>query len=258
MSWECYPIETAQSGSQTEYPKRMTEPLLLLPGMMSDARVFLQQIVAFSRERSVQVADLSQGETVEQIAEQVLDAAPSRFALVGHGMGGVVAMEVLRRASNRVTRLALLDTNAQSETPAMAAAREAQIVKAKAGRLQDAIRDGVKSTDLAPGPRNAAVLKLLMDMAMDIGPETYIRQCRVMQRRPDQQKTLRTMRAPALVMCGVYDELTPIRRHEFMATLIPYAKLEIVGDAGHFPMLEQPEETTRLLRAWLEQPLILR
>ncbi|MGB5558759.1 MAG: alpha/beta hydrolase, partial [Paracoccaceae bacterium] len=199
----------------------MNEPVLFLPGMMSDARVFLPQIVTLSRERSVQVANMTLGETVEEVAEQVLAAAPAKFALAGHGMGGVVAMEILRKAKDRVTRLALLDTNAQSETPAIAAAREAQIVMARAGRLQDAVRDRVKPTDLAPGPRNAGILKLLVDMALEIGPEAYVRQCRLMQRRPDQQKTLRMMRAPALVMCGVHDQLTPLRRHEFVATLIP-------------------------------------
>ena len=225
---------------------------------MSDARVFLPQIVALSRERSVQVANMTQGETVEQVADMVLAAAPDKFALAGHGMGGVVAMEILRKARDRVTRLALLDTNAQSETPAHAAAREAQIVMAKAGRLQDAVRDRVRPTDLAPGPRNAGILKLLLDMAMEIGPEAYVRQCRLMQRRPDQQKTLRMLRAPTLVMCGLQDQMTPLRRHEFLATLIPYARLEVVADAGHFPMLEQPEESTRLLRAWLAQPMVLR
>jgi pimeloyl-ACP methyl ester carboxylesterase len=236
----------------------MNEPLLLLPGMMCDARVFLPQIVALSRDRAVQVGNVSSGGTVELIAEQVLAAAPARFALAGHGLGGVVAMEVARRAPDRVTRIALLDTNAQSEMPNVAAAREAQIVKARAGRLADAIRDGVKSGDLAPGPRNAGILKLLMDMALEFGPEVYIRQCRVMQRRPDQQKTLRVLRAPALVVCGLFDQITPLRRHEFMATLIPHARLEAVADAGHFPMLEQPDETTRLVRSWLAQPLVLR
>lgn len=233
----------------------MTEPLLLLPGMMCDARVFLPQIVALSRGRAVQVGNTTDGDAIEDIAAQVLDTAPPRFALAGHGMGGIVAMEILRVAPERVTRLALIDTNAQSETPLVAAAREAQIVKARAGRLEDAIRDGVKAGDLAPGPRNAGVLKLLMDMALQIGPEVYIRQCRLMQRRADQQKTLRMARLPVLVLCGRHDQITPVRRHEFIATLMSHARLEVIEDAGHFPSLESPEATTAHLRDWLDQPL---
>lgn len=234
----------------------MVEPLVLLPPMMSDARVFLHQIAEFSRERAVQVAPITLGETVEDMANAVLDAAPANFALVGLAMGGIVAMEVQRRAPERVTRLALMDTNAQSETPTVAAAREAQIVKAKAGRLEEVMRDEMQPHYLAPGPHRAEILNLVMDMALDFGPEVFTRQSRALQRRPDQQKTLRMLRIPTLVMCGVHDELTPIRRHEFMATLIPNAKLEVISEAGHLPTLEQPGEVIRHLHDWLAQPAV--
>lgn len=236
----------------------MAEPLVLLPDMMCDARLFLHQIAAFSHERAVQISPITVGETIEEIAISVLKAAPDRFALVGLAMGGVVAMEIQRRAPGRVTRLALLDTNAQAETPGVAAAREALIVKAKAGRLEDVMRDELLPEYLAPGPQRSEILDLVMEMALDFGPDVYVRQSRALQRRPDQQKTLRMLKVPALVMCGVYDELTPVRRHEFMAALIPYARLEIIPDAGHLPTLEQPAETNRILREWLAQPLVLR
>lgn len=236
----------------------MAEPLVLLPGMMCDARLFMHQIATFSVERAVHVAPVTLGDTIEEIAETVLASAPEKFALAGLSMGGIVAMEVQRRAPGRVTRLALLDTNAQSEMPAVAAAREPQIVKVKAGRLEDVMRDEMKPNYLAPSAQRGDVLDLVMEMALDLGPEVFVRQSRALQRRPDQQKTLRMLRVPTLVMCGVFDELTPIRRHEFMATLIPYAQLEIIPDAGHLPTLEQPGETNRHLRDWLTQPYVLR
>lgn len=236
----------------------MVEPLVLLPDMMCDARLYLHQIAALSQDRAVQVCPINQGETVEEMAQSVLDCAPASFALAGLSLGGIVAMEVQRRAPDRVSRLALMDTNAQSETPSVAAGREAQIVKAKAGRLEDAMRDEMRPEYLAPGEQRADILNLMMEMAMDIGADVFVRQSRALQRRPDQQKTLRMLRAPALVMCGVYDELTPVRRHEFIATLIPYARLEVIADAGHYPPLEQPAEVNRHLRDWLAQPMVLR
>ena len=79
-----------------------------------------------------------------------------------------------------------------------------------------------------------------------------------MQRRKDQQDILRRIKQPALVMCGAHDGLNTVRRHEFIAELIPYARLEIIDDAGHLPTLENPGAVTRALRAWLKQPLVLR
>jgi pimeloyl-ACP methyl ester carboxylesterase len=51
--------------------------------------------------------------------------------------------------------------------------------------------------------------------------------------------------------------LTPRRRHEAMAALIPYAELAVIHDAGHLPTLEAPDAVTAALRVWLKQPLVL-
>jgi pimeloyl-ACP methyl ester carboxylesterase len=236
----------------------MAEPVVFLPGMMCDARVFAPQIAALSRERAVQVAPITGADSVEKIADQIVFHAPPKFALVGLSMGGIVAMEVIRRVPLRVTHLALLDTTPFSETPAQAAAREPQIARARAGRVAEVMAEDMKPEYLAPGPGRAGVLKTVMAMAQDLGPEVYVRQSRALQRRPDQQRTLRTVRAPTLILCGRHDGLTPVRRHELMASLIAGATLEVLEDAGHIPTLEAPEATTEALERWLEGPLVLK
>ena len=87
------------------------EPIVFLPGMMCDARVFEPQIIALGRERAVTVAPITVGDSIETIAQGLLAQLPEKFALVGLSMGGIVAMEILRRAPDRVSRIALLDTN---------------------------------------------------------------------------------------------------------------------------------------------------
>lgn len=233
------------------------EPLVLLPGMMCDARLFGPQIAELSADKVVTVAPITQGERVEEIASNLLDQLPRRFALAGLSMGGIVAMELLRRAPDRVSRIALMDTNPLPETPQVAAAREPQIVAAKAGRLLDVMRDEMKPNYLAPGAHRHEVLDLVMDMARALGPEIFIRQSRALQRRPDQQNTLRKSKVPALILCGVYDVLCPVKRHEFMSELMPNAELVVIEGAGHLPTLERPEETTDAMRRWLNKPLRL-
>lgn len=236
----------------------MKEPVVFLPGMMCDARLFEPQIAAISGTHPVMVAPITHGQRIEEIASGLLPVLPHKFALAGLSMGGIVAMEILRRAPERVTRIALMDTNCLPETPQVAANREPQIVKVKAGKLTEVMRDELKPNYLAPGPRRPQVLQTVMDMAHALGPEVFVSQSRALQRRPDQQSTLRRIRQPALVLCGAHDALCPIKRHTFMAELIPHARLVIIDEAGHLPTLEAPDDTNDALREWLNLPYVLR
>ncbi|WP_109313903.1 alpha/beta fold hydrolase [Ruegeria sp. AU67] len=232
----------------------MIEPLVLLPGLMCDSRVFAPQIAHFSRQRAVAVAPVSLGERIEEIASGLLDQLPHRFALSGFSMGGVVALELIRRAPDRISRLCLMATDAQSDTPQIAATREEYMVGAKAGRLEEVMRKIFGSDTLAPGPRRVPILSDVTAMALDQGADVFERQMRALQRRPDQQGALRMIKVPTLVLCGAHDLLTPVRKHAFMADLIPNAELNVVEDAGHLPTLEAPQVVNEALENWLNMP----
>lgn len=231
----------------------MQDAVVFLPGLMCDARVFDAQITAFSPHASVVLAPVTGGDRIEEIASRLLDALPRRFALVGHSMGGIVAMEILRRAPDRVTRVALINTNALAETPQSAGDYEPIIIKLRAGGLDAAVDMIMRSDVLAPGPGRAQVQGRVRAMAAHLGEKTIIRQIRAVQRRRDYQAVLRRIQVPTLVMCGVHDRLTPVKRHELMADLIPDAHLRVLQGSGHMPMLEQPEEVTTELFDWYQR-----
>lgn len=227
-------------------------PLVLLPGMMCDARLFSPQIAALSGSTTLHCAPIGGAETMAELAAEVLRHAPPRFALAGLSMGGIVAMEMIRQAPDRVDRLCLMDTNALAETPGVAARREPQIAKALAGELKSVMRDEMKPNYLTDGPRRMQILDLCLDMALGLGAEVFARQSRALRDRPDQSDTLRAVAVPSLVLMGEDDRLCPRDRHTLMADLIPGATLTVVPDAGHLPCLEQPDATTAALLRWLK------
>ena len=227
-------------------------PLVLIPGMMCDARLYAPQIEALSARRPLHLAPIADREHVATLAADILADAPMRFALAGLSMGGIVAMEMLRQAPARIERLALLDTNPLAETEAVRAGRGPQIEKALAGELASVMRVEMKPNYLADGSDRGAILDLCMAMALGLGAEVFARQSRALADRPDQQDTLRAYRGPALVLMGEEDRLCPRDRHELMHALIPGARLAIVAGAGHLPTLEKPRETTAELVQWLE------
>jgi len=230
---------------------RVAEPLVVVAGMMCDARLWAPQIARFSAGRAVHVAPITGADRVDALAASLLADAPPRFALAGLSMGGIVAMAVMAQAPERVTRIALLDTNPKAERAEVAAARGPQMDKVRAGLLRSVMRDEMKPNYLAPGPGQGAVLDLVLDMAMSLGPEVFLRQSRALMTRPDQQDVLRQVCVPALILCGEHDTLCPLHRHELMADLIPDARLEVVKDAGHMPTLEQPDAVNAAFERWL-------
>lgn len=231
----------------------MREPVVLLPGMMCDARLFAPQIDMLSSFCAVSVPDLTQHESMSRLAASVLADAPQDFALAGLSMGGIVAMEIIRQAPERVTRLALLDTNPLAEADAMKAKRAPQIAKAKAGGLHAIMKHEMKPNYLADSPDRNRILDLCMDMAVDLGVDAFVNQSVALRDREDQQETLKHITVPTLVMCGAEDALCPVERHQLMHGLIKGSRLEIIAGAGHLPTLEQADNVNTAFLRWLEE-----
>lgn len=227
-------------------------PLVLIPGMMCDARLYRGQLGAFGH-RSVFLASCTEADSVERLAAAICALAPPRFAVAGLSMGGIVAMEMLRQAPGRIERIALIDTNPRAELPQVRALRQPQIDRALAGDLEGVMRDEMKPKYLADGPGKDGILDLCMDMAIRLGPQVFARQSRALAGRPDQQETLAAFRGPALVMMGAEDRLCPRDRHELMHRLMPQSRFCVVEGAGHLPTLEKPEKTMAELLRWLEE-----
>ena len=229
-------------------------PLILIPGMMCDARMW-GGLPALLHPRQVGHALPTKAATMQALAADVLAQAPPRFALAGLSMGGIVAMEVVRQAPDRVERLALLDTNPRAETAQIRANRAPQIARALGGDLAGVLRDDMIPNYLFRGVDRIDVLDLCMDMALALGPAVFARQARALRDRRDQQRTLAAFTGPALVLMGVDDRLCPQDRHHLMHDLMPQSRFAVIAQAGHLPTLEQPAQTCFELIRWLNQPL---
>lgn len=229
----------------------MTEPLVLIPGFMADARSFMPQIARLGAERPLVVLTPGLGDSAERIAAEHAPQLPARFAILAHGLGGNIAIEILRKRPEAVSRIALIATDPLPESPQLAAAQEALLVAAKTGHMADCIAQMLPAAALHPAPWRDEILALVQDMAATLGPDQFQRQLRVLQRRPDQQKTLRKANVPTLILAGEADTIVPRRRAEFLAAMMPQGCLEVIAQAGHLPQLEQPEAVTAALQTFL-------
>ncbi len=119
-----------------------TATALLLPGLLCDQAVWAGQIAALSPGVRCLVAEYGEIDSLPQMAQAALALAPPRFILMGHSMGGRVALEIMRTAGARVSALALLDTGYQGRPSG--AAGEAE-VRARQGLVQLARSRGMRA-----------------------------------------------------------------------------------------------------------------
>ena len=226
--------------------------IVLLPGMMCDERLWSQQIPAMSAP--TEVADLSTSDNLAEMAAQVLASAPSEFALAGLSMGGLAAFEIWRQAPERITHLALLDTNPHPDAPDRKAIRFEQMAAAASGNLEQMVIESLKPLYLAEQNRDdEAILQTILDMALSLGPEVFRRQSLAVLNRADSVPTLPTITCPTTVICGREDTICPPHLHERMAKQIPGAKLVVIDNCGHMSSMEQPNiVTAELLRLFAQ------
>lgn len=228
----------------------MKSPLVFLPGFMCDERLFQPQTDALGLERSI-ITHVTANRSIGEMAEAVLQSSPPRFALAGLSMGGIVALEIIARAPERVDRLALMDTTPLADAADNYKVRTRQIADVHAGGLEVIMRDEMKPAYLASGPRKSAVLDLCMKMARDLGPDVFEAQSLALRDRDGLEHVLPIIDVPTLILCGAQDRLCPPERHSQMHHAIPKSTLVQIKGAGHLPTLEQPDQTTAALERWL-------
>lgn len=235
----------------TPYCIRSTE-LLLLPGMMCDERLWSQQVAALAADCRVHCGDLTRDNSITAIAERVLDAAPPRFALAGLSMGGIVALEIMRSAPERVERLALLDTNFRADNPERKVQRNRQLTELETLGLEQLVREELLPAYLADGhPDTQHILNEVLDMGLRLGDEVFVRQSIALRDRLDSSSVLAGIDCPTLVLCGEQDRLCSVELHREMAEKISGSRLQVIPHCGHLATMEQPGRVIAEMRHWL-------
>src|SRR4051794_14499362 len=153
-------------------------PIVLVPGLNCSARLYAEQIPALWGFGPVTIADHRRDDSVAAIAAHILATAPPRFALVGLSLGGYIALAIMREAPDRVARLALLDSSARPDTAEQSERRRSMILLAKTG-LFSGVPDLLFPVFVDRDRHGDEALRTIVrTMAMETGPEAFVRQQR--------------------------------------------------------------------------------
>ena len=236
------------------HPLHRTRPrAVLLPGLACDASLWAAQASALRKDGwSVEVSDAhGRADSVEAMAQLVLEEHPGPLLLAGASMGGMVALHAALQAPARVAGLVLVGSSARADTEEVKRLRADAIDHFEHGDVEPFLRVNAPLALHPRRARDAALIERYLAMVLRGGVAPLIAQNRAVMRRPDLRPRLPEVACPALVLVGEADSLTPPEHAQELAAGLPQAELDVIEGAGHLPTLETPEAVSTRLRAWL-------
>ncbi|WP_407925144.1 alpha/beta fold hydrolase [Croceibacterium soli] len=226
--------------------------LLFLPGLACDARIYQPQLAAFPDSRAVN--GYGTADTLQEMARIALDQAPETFDLLGHSMGGRVALEVYRAAPERVRRLALVSTGIHPLRPGEPEKRrELQAIGWENG-FEALIDEWLPPMVAEANRSDPAIYPPLRQMSIEAGQAVFDAQIHALLGRPEVDSLLPRIACPTLVMTGERDTWAGPEQHRQIAAALPNSELVIVPGAGHMIQIEAPDAVNTAIARWLERP----
>lgn len=229
-----------------------TITLVLIPGLVSDARIWAPLGRALQGRFTIHAADVTRDDRIEAMAARLLADTAGPLVAVGHSMGGRVAMDMARQAPDRLRGLVLANTGHDAQKPGEPARRQAKIDLGHADMA-------ALAADWLPGMLDparlgdAALIADLTQMVLQAGPHLHERQIRALLHRPDAAAYLPAITCPILLLTGRQDAWSPEAQHRAMAAMAPTAEVHLIDAAGHFMPIEQPQATIAAITAWLDR-----
>ncbi|MEO6912633.1 MAG: alpha/beta hydrolase [Candidatus Baltobacteraceae bacterium] len=191
-------------------------------------------------------------ETLAGDLAATLDAlALERVSIVGHSLGGYVALAFCRMFAERVSRLILVCSRLAADTPATARGREALADRIEVEGIQPAI-DAYLPRQFAPGieKRNAQAVATARSLMEGLDPLGTASMLRGMAARVSSEDIAEDLMMPVTVIAGVADVVVPLKESEAIAGAFSDGRLERMEQSAHVPMLEEPEHfAARLIAA---------
>lgn len=227
--------------------------IVWLPGTLCDHRLFEPQRAQFGAGITPNITRFDSVTAQAHAIWQKVGEGP--VALVGLSYGGILALEMVRQHPERVSHLALLDSNARNDDGAKQRQRNTLITRVMSGNFEQIVLEQLKPLYLGSDCQgDQKILETIRDMAVDQGPAVLARQVKAVRDRPDQRDYLTQIKCPTLILAGQEDALCPPDRQQEMAELIPNSRLILVPGCGHLATLEAPAVVNDALTHLFAQP----
>ena len=219
----------------------MKPSVVLIPGMMCNEDIFSRQINVLEKVFKVIVIEFNEHRDIELGVKNLASNLPKKFHLLGHSMGGIVAMELVKQHSKRVLSLALLNTNPYEEKEEVKDRRNKTLKELDAIDLITLMKSDYISRYFPDDCRDKdKLIQKCVDMASTLDKKVFYNQSVALRDRKDQTSILENVDCKTLILCGERDQLCPVSYHSDMNKMIKSSDLIVLEGVGHMPQIECP------------------
>ena len=215
--------------------------IVLMPGMMCNQYVFSNQVNMLENFFNVIVIEFNEHRDIELGVKNLVSNLPNKFHLLGHSMGGIVAMELVKQHSKRVLSLALLNTNPYEEKQELKDKRNKTLKELDSLDLISLMKSDYISRYFPDDCRDKnKLIQQCVDMASILDKKVFYNQSVALRDRKDQTSILENVDCKTLIICGERDQLCPVSYHSDMNKMIKSSDLIVLEGVGHMPIIECP------------------
>ena len=220
----------------------MKPSVVLIPGMMCNEDIFSHQINVLEKVFNVIVVEFNEHRDIELGVKNLASNLPNKFHLLGHSMGGIAAMELVKQHSKRVLSLALLNTNPYEEKQELKDKRNKTLKELAALDLISLMKSDYISRYFPDDCRDKnKLIQQCVDMAYILDKKVFYNQSVALRDRKDQTSILENVDCKTLILCGELDQLCPVSYHSDMNKMIKSSDLIVLEGVGHMPIIECPQ-----------------
>ncbi len=231
----------------TNKPKRH---LYLLPGLLCDATVWEHQWAALARHAEISIPDFRGIASFRDMALNILKDAPEKFSVVGHSMGGRVALEMMHLVPERIEKFGLMSVGVHPVQPGEHTKRMELVELAEQQGMEALADKWIPPMVLPARHGDSALMQKIRTMVLRSTPFDHRCQIEAALTRADQSLYLSSIKHKVLLLCGAEDGWSPLAQHQKIQQQLATSELHSIADAGHMVTMERPDAVSRVLVDW--------
>lgn len=241
-------------------------PVILLHGFGEDSRIWSGQVAHLKNFCQCIVPDLpGSGKSgrlpegsMELYAEAVFEMTSAenldRFILIGHSMGGYIALAFAEKYPAKLAGLGLFHSSAYADDEEKKATREKGIRFIKefgSAKFLEPATTGLFSE--ATKEKRPELIKEIIDRYANFQAESLVQYYEAMMARPDRTNIIKKIGVPVIFILGKFDAAVPLARGLEQTHLPDICYIHICQKSGHMGMLEETTECNRALEKYLKE-----